>query len=72
VPQAQHLNGVPVKKLCVPNLSDRIMIPGYGFNYCYNNKPIHLNFNEKSECYSSPGCYEKDKMTHCIDSFMQT
>ena len=70
VPQAQHLNGESVKKLCVPNLSDRMMIPGYGFNYCYNNQPVHLNFNEKSDCYSSPGCNEKDKITHCMDPYM--
>jgi len=71
VPQAQHLNGKPVENLCVPNLSDRMMVPGFGLNYCENNKPVHLNFNEKSECYARPECNEEDKIQTCIDPYMQ-
>lgn len=71
VPQAQQLNGKPVKHLCTPNLSDRMMVPGFGLNYCENNKPIHLNFNEKSECYARPECNEEDKIQTCIDPYMQ-
>tara|TARA_B110000027_G_C15958843_1_gene228923 strand:- start:319 stop:639 length:321 start_codon:yes stop_codon:yes gene_type:complete len=71
IPQAQNLNGEHTQNLCVPNLSDRMIIPGYGLNYCKNNKPIHLNFDEKSDCYSKPGCNQKDKMRRCIDPYMQ-
>ena len=66
-----HLNGKPVEKSCVPNLSDRMMVPGFGLNYCENNKPVHLNFNERSECYTRPGCNEEDKIQTCIDPYMQ-
>lgn len=71
VPQAQQLNGKPVEHLCTQNLSDRMMVPGFGLNYCENNKPVHLNFNEKSECYSRPGCHEEHKLQTCIDPYMQ-
>ena len=71
VPHAQYLNGKPVEKSCVPNLSDRMMVPGFGLNYCENNKPVHLNFNERSECYTRPGCNEEDKIQTCIDPYMQ-
>ena len=71
VPQPHHLNGKPVNHICVPNLSDRMMIPGFGLNYCENNKPIHLNFNERSECYAHPECKEEHKIQTCIDPYMQ-
>ena len=48
-----------------------MMVPGFGLNYCENNKPVHLNFNEKSECYARPECNEEDKIQTCIDPYMQ-
>ena len=72
VPQLQHLNGKPVEYICQPNLSDRMMIPGFGLNYCENNKPVHLNFNEKSECYANiDDCYNGKKIQTCVDPYMQ-
>uniref|UniRef100_A0A6C0LEM1 Uncharacterized protein n=1 Tax=viral metagenome TaxID=1070528 RepID=A0A6C0LEM1_9ZZZZ len=71
VPQPQHFNGKPVENLCVPNLSDRMMIPGFGLNYCENNKPVHLNFNEKSDCYYNNECKEEHKIHTCIDPYIQ-
>lgn len=71
LPQPQKLNGNPVTELCLPNLSDRMYIPGFGLNYCKNNKPIHLNFREKSECYSTPTCEESTKLNTCYDPYMQ-
>lgn len=70
VPQAQHLNGEPVKESCVPNLSSRLYVPGFGLNYCNNNKPIHLNFNERSECFFDPSCSEESKINTCYDPYM--
>ena len=70
VPQPVNLNGEPVPELCVPNLSSRMMVPGFGVNYCENNKPVHLNLNEKSECYSGPGCHEDTKINKCVDPLL--
>ena len=72
VPQPQHLNGKPVEHICTMNLSDRMMIPGFGLNYCENNKPVHLNFNEKSHCYATENdCYQDNKIETCMDPYMQ-
>jgi len=67
-PQPQTLNGKHLNEICVPNLSDRMYIPGYGLNICNNNKPIHLNFNEKSECFSDNMC--QNKLNTCYDPLM--
>lgn len=69
VPQLQTFSGKPVEHSCVPNLSDRMMIPGFGLNYCDKNKPTHLNFNEKSECFTDNAC--SVKMETCYDPYMQ-
>jgi hypothetical protein len=69
VPQPQTMNGAPLDKICVPNLSDRMYIPGFGLNVCEKNRPVHLNFYEKSECYSDSAC--TNKITNCEDPYMQ-
>lgn len=74
IPQAQTFSGKPVEHTCTPNLSDRLLIPGFrNMNFCHNNKPIHLNFHEKeiSECYSAPDCSETSKINTCLDPYMQ-
>ena len=59
VAQPRHLDGTPAQKICVPNLSDKMYIPRFGLNYNENGKPVHVNFNEKSECYSDNTCQNK-------------
>jgi hypothetical protein len=78
VDQPQTLNGTPVNKLCVPNLSYRgpqqnLLYPGFGYNICdKNNNSVHLNFDrdekiQKSECYSESTCSKK--MDGCNDPY---
>ena len=68
VPHEETLQGKSLDKDCVPNFQDRMYLPGFGLNYCSNNKPVHLNFNEKSECFSDNMC--QNKMETCYDPYM--
>ena len=69
VPHEQTLQGKPLTDVCVPNFSDRMLVPGFGMNVCDKNKPIHLNFNTKSECFSDNMC--QNKINTCYDPYMQ-
>ena len=69
IPHQETLQGQPLSEICVPNFQDRMLVPGYGMNVCHNNKPIHLNFNVKSECHSDNMC--QNKMNTCYDPYMQ-
>lgn len=64
----RDMNGNKFKELCVPNLSNRKTPNGYGMNNCKNNKPVHLNFNIKSNCYSDNTC--QTEMKTCYDPYM--
>jgi hypothetical protein len=69
VSQPRTIDGKTLDKVCVPNLSDRMYIPGYGYNYCENGKPVHLNFYDKSACYHDSQCLHK--INTCYDPYMQ-
>lgn len=65
VPHQQTLQGKEIEEMCVPNFQSTMYVPGFGLNYCNSqNKPVHLNFNEKSDCYSDRQC--QNKMENCV------
>lgn len=65
----RDLNGEYVNINCVPNLSSRNPPTGFGINTCKNNKPIHLNFNIESKCYSDNQCM--NKIETCYDPLIE-
>ena len=69
VPHAQTLTGQSLDKTCVPNFQDRMLVPGFGLNYNDNGKPVHLNFQEKSDCYIDNQCQHKLEKNY--DPYMQ-
>ena len=61
VPQPNTLSGEKLNEVCVPNLSDNMLIPGYGLNLCIDNKPKHINFydSDGTVCYKDNVCSQE-------------
>ena len=68
IPHEETLQGKPLEHVCVPNFQSRMLVPGFGMNVCHNNKPVHLNFNVKSDCHTDNMC--QNKMETCYDPYM--
>jgi hypothetical protein len=67
IPTPKTLLGAPIENICMPNLSSKHKIGGFGENKCIQNNPYHISYynnrKETSHCYSDNLC--KNKMTEC-------
>jgi len=69
IPQVKTLNGEIPDYTCVPNFQDSMLVPGFGMNVCNVSKPVHLNFNLRSDCYTDNLC--ENKMDVCYGPNIQ-
>jgi len=58
------LTGKPLDYDFVPNLSSRYYLPGYGFNQCINDKPMHIKPKTHINFFD-PNNYEVESVSKC-------
>ena len=73
LPVPQNMNGETLNEICIPNFSDRLRNnsemanSSFGINICKNNNPVHINFEQTSNCYIDNQC--KQKLNTCMDPY---